>query len=49
MLKTRINVLKARFNSLKPWIEGRGILLEEAENLVELADRYLTGWRPEAD
>ncbi len=49
VLKTRINVLKARFESLKPWIEGRGIPFEKAENLVKLADKYLTGWRPEAD
>ena len=49
VLKTRINVLKARFESLKPGIEGRGIPLAEAGTLLELADRYLTGWRPEAD
>ena len=49
VLKTRINVLKARFESLKPWIEGHGIPLEEAETLLELADRYLTGLQPGAD
>ena len=48
-LKTRINDLKARFESLKPWIKGRGLPLDEAENLLELAARYLTDWRPEAD
>lgn len=46
VLKTRINDLKARFESLKPWIEGRGIPPEEAETLLELADRYLTGAKP---
>lgn len=46
VLKTRINVLKARFESLKPWIEGRGIPLEEAETLLELADRNLSGAKP---
>ena len=49
VLKTRINDMNARFETLKPWIEGRGIPLEEAENLLELADRYLSGRRPEED
>ena len=43
VLKTRINDLKAGFETLKPWIESRGIPLDEAENLLELADRYLGG------
>ena len=49
VLKTRINVLKVRFESLKPWIEARGMPLDESEHLLELANRYLTGSRPEAD
>ena len=49
VLETRINDLKARFEILKPWIETCRIPLDEAEHLLELADRYLSGWRPEAD
>ena len=48
-LETRINDLKARFESLKPWIETRRIPLDEAEQLLDLADRYLSGSRPDAD
>ena len=49
VLKTRINNLKARFETLKPWLETRRIPLDEAEQLLELAERHLSGWRPEAD
>ena len=49
VLKTRIKLLKAQFESLKPWLEDRGIPFDEAQTLLELADRYLTGWRPEAN
>ena len=49
VLKTRIKDLKAGFETLKPWIESRRISLDDAENLLDLADRYLSGWRPEAD
>ena len=49
VLETRFNDLKARFEILKPWLETRPIPLDEAEQLLELADRYLSGWRPEAD
>ena len=42
VLKTRINVLRTRFECLKPWIEGRGIPLEEAQNLLEQAEGYLS-------
>ena len=49
VLKTRINDLSARFDILKPWFEARGVPLDEAEQLLELADRYLSDWRPEAD
>ena len=48
-LETRFNDLKARFEILKPWLETRPIPLDEAEQLLELADRYLSDWRPEAD
>ena len=48
-LETRINDLKAGFDTLKPWLETRRITLDEAEHLLGLADRYLSGWRPEAD
>ena len=49
VLETRINELKSGFDTLKPWIEARRIPLDEAEQLLELAERYLSGWRPEAD
>ena len=49
VLETRINDLKAEFDSLKPWFETRCIPLDEAERLLELADKYLSGWRPEGD
>ena len=49
VLETRINNLKAGFDTLKPWIETRRIPLDEAEQLIELAERYLSGWRPDAD
>ena len=49
VLETRFSDLKARFEILKPWLETRPIPLDEAEQLLELADRYLSGWRPEAD
>ena len=48
-LETRINDLKARFESLKPWIETRRIPLDEAEQLLDLADRYLSSSRPDTD
>ena len=49
VLETRINNLKAGFDTLKPWIETRRIPLDEAEQLIELAESYLSGWRPDAD
>ena len=49
VLETRFNDLKARIEILKPWLETRPIPLDEAEQLLELADRYLSGWRPDAD
>ena len=49
VLKMQINDLKARFESLKPWLETRRIPLDEAEQLLEVADKYLSSWRPEED
>ena len=49
VLETRINNLKAEFDTLKPWIETRRIPLDEAEQLLDLADRYLSGLHPDAD
>ena len=49
VLKTRINYLKARFDTLKPWLKARQIPLDEAEQLLDLADQYLSGSRPDAD
>ena len=49
VLKTRINDLETGFDTLKPWIETRRIPLDEAEQLLDLADRYPSGSRPDAD
>ena len=48
VLESRINDLKSRFDTLQSWLEARRISLDEAEQLLGLADRYLSGWRPEA-
>ena len=48
-LETRITHLRAAFDTLKPWLETRRIPIDEAERLLELADRYLSGSRPDAD
>ena len=48
-LATRINDLKAEFDALKPWLETRRIPLDKAEHLLEMADKFLSDWRPEAD
>ena len=48
-LETRINDLIARFENLKPWLQTRQVPLDEAEQLLELADKYLQGGRPEED
>ena len=49
VLETRISDLKAGFDTLKPWLETRRIPLDEAEQLLDMADRYLSGSRPDAD
>ena len=49
VLKTRIYDLKTGFDTLKPWIKSRQIPLDDAEQLLVLADRYLSGSRPDAD
>ena len=46
-LKQRIGSLNTQFGDLKPWIECRGILLDDSLSLLELANKYLSGWRPE--
>ena len=48
-LEARINDLKAGFDTVKPWFDARGVPLDEAEQLLELAERYLSGWRPETE
>ena len=48
-LETRINDLNAGFDTLKPWLESRRIPLDEAEQSLELAERYLSDERPEED
>ena len=49
VLESRINNLKARLDTLKPWFETREIPLDEVESLLDLADKYLNGWRPDSD
>ena len=49
VLETRFNDLEAGFDTLKPWLETRRIPLDEAEQLLELVERYLSGRRPEAE
>ena len=49
VLETRINDLKSRFDTLKPWFETRRIPLDEAAQLLDLADQYLSGSRPDED
>ncbi|MDE0460209.1 MAG: hypothetical protein OXI15_23215 [Chromatiales bacterium] len=46
---TRTDDLKPGFDTLKPWFKARRIPLDEAEQLLELAQRYLSGWRPKAE
>ena len=46
-LEQRIRSLNARFEDLKPWIESRGISLDDAKSLLELANKYLRGCRPD--
>ena len=48
-LESRIINLKSEFDTLKPWLETRRIPLDEAEQLLDLVEGYLGGWRPEAD
>ena len=49
VLKTRINDLKSRFDTLKPWLKARRMPLDEAEQLLDLANQYLSGSHPDAD
>ena len=48
VLETRSNDLKAQFEVLKPWLQGRRTPLDEAERLLEFANEYLRQWRPES-
>ena len=48
VLETRIKELKARFNILRPGIEPADAACRRRA-FAELADKYLSGWRPEAD
>lgn len=38
VLKTRINDLKNQFENLEPWIQRQGISLEDAKELIDLAE-----------
>ena len=49
VLEARISDLKAGFDTLKPWLKTRRIPLDEAEQLLDLADRYLSSSRPDTD
>ena len=47
LLKERIERLRAQREALKPWFENRGIALDDAESVIELAQKYVGGWQPE--
>ena len=49
VLMKRIKSLNARFKDLKPWLESRGISLNDAEHLHEQTDKFLSGWQSKAD
>ena len=49
VLKARIERLEAQREELKPWFERRGIPFEDTERLLELANAYVRGQRPEAE
>ena len=49
VLEARISDLKAGFDNLKSWLEPRRIPIDEAEQLLDLADRYLSSSRPDTD
>ena len=46
-LKERIERLAAKREALKPWFENRGIALDDAESVIELAQQYAGGWQPD--
>lgn len=46
ILKARIKELNEQYDSLKPWIENQKISIVDAGALLELANKYLNGWRP---
>ena len=48
-LRKRINDLRMDFDDGKQWIEHQNILFDEAKRLLALAERYLSGWRPETN
>ena len=45
-LKARIKGLNQGFENMKPWIENQKMSPDDIEALLELANRYLNGWRP---
>ena len=47
VLNERIEHLAAQREALQPWFESRGITLDDAENVIELAQQYAGGWQPE--
>ena len=47
VLKKRINDLKIRFEELKPWIKKRNIPIDEAERVINIAEKYANGWLPD--
>ena len=49
VLKERIESLEAQREELKPWFESRGIPFDDTERLLELANAYVRGQRPEAE
>ena len=47
VLKERIKNMCEQFEVLKPWFESRGIALDDAERVIELAQEYARGCRSE--
>ena len=47
ILKARVDSLKKQFEDLKPWLEGQKTSVPETEAIIELAEKYREGWRPE--
>ena len=47
ILHARIKSLTTRFDELKPWLDRRGIAIDDAKGLLRVADKYLNDWQLE--